>query len=1748
MKKVLLISAQLLIVFFCANMKSQTAEFSPNRIFDTVSDGVGRKFLLSDINTASARQLGTATVNMVPVTTCTAGRFMLYFENGSIFTQTPALQTVACKVAEDISSFITPPTGTPDLVRIYCRTTNTGLAAFGKSFYVFAQLPTNPNQGYIRSQVEKTMISGVDAFNNLPATVFPGANNYYHGYLEASSQNWNTNMNTLAIGSTEIDAYSAFLHEFLHLLGIQSLIDNTGYSKLGQANNYYSAYDKFLCDPSGNPLLSPSFTSCPTSSVTFNSSYLSSISSATTGCITDITTCSTAAKYMSSSTTVTLYVPNCWEQYSSLSHFEDMCTYPSTFTASCIATPSTPGFNNQYFVMSNSVSSGPCYVKRVMTEEEKMVLCDLGYSVTGTYTSSVILRNNTPTASITYTSGACSPTNIIGNHDGLINNVYTYTTSTPICTISVASILGNDVATGSLSISCMEVVYGNATVTPGTSIYTITASGAGVGMVLLKYLPATSAGFGNITYVYVYFVPPGCNAMNNCNLVQNGGFEDGVYGTTPCGQMGSISGVGVGCWSNYLGYADLFTSGCGSGIYNLGVNTLSLSSPVNSYNSSVVTNTEVVGIRYDQQTTLGMTSYKNALSAPLTPSTSYKFSAWIINQAGASSIIQNPNNLPVVVTIASNPVFAFTPSLNFPTGLNVLAEFTVNAGTTWSQLTNTFTFPSTLTPNSALIIGINSAKTASLNPTYTNVTYYCFIDDVSLIPIPSPSLVLPSNTLCTTQSYTDIGQYFSVSATFTGTGITYNSGQYDFNASASLTPGVYPVIISYTTGGGCTYTLSEAITVINNCCASTLIPTFTNSVVNSTLFPSGATVSGMKIASNVTVQAGGYLTLSAEVNFTTNVNIVVENSGTLAVTGAHLKSCGTDMWSGIVVKDGGLLQVYQNPSGAIDNLIEDAITAIDYSSNGSSPNATLSISNTTFNKNYVGINISNYTRTVTPYPFSIQSCVFTSRNLPFISTAWPQTGTSNSTSTYSFDLRYVSGSTPTTGLTSPYLNQSGLTVANLLNPHSSETAHIAIQMNTVGITNGNNFYDVKIGNASNTAYFNLFDSHDVYILGFNSNVTAVNNAYQNTRAVNVVVDQYGTKRPAGAVMSYNTGATLVKLDLTESSVNTGNRFWNCHRGVAGYNLYRFNIENGLFRSTQSTTNSAGVQQGNTGILLNTNRFQYFMRYNEFTNIANGINVPLISGQYTSTPFAPAGIYAANLSIIQNTFSAVLSGTALGTNFLGKAVNISCPNSVTPNIAPANTVTPFVVGAVISQNSVNKAFRGIYVTGLTGFKTAIERNNISLTDDVSGLQDGIALFNSAGTSGQAAQSSINGNTLSAQNTTNTQMSLVECSNNTGIGSPSVCCNELSNSYNGFVFNSNNIQSVWAGNLMSPMANGLVLDQNGTMGQQGTSSVGSNNQWLGSSWSGNHTYVDNTSDGINSILYVSVNSNPTIVTTPTNNAGPASAQNYNLSNANIFTLNTGFYNCIGIPNNLTVPLPNLGSYSDIDAYHIAESQMYRFLQFNDSVRTSSAPYTIFYNNLQSGNTGALMEVEQNIYIGDYATANTFNNSLISPNAIEINYQSFYASYINYLNGSYTVDDSTQIANIANLCPGDNGACVFQARALFNAIYNLDVVYPQCGDAASKMPNSIKNNKTTQNINWEVSIFPNPANNKITVVSKKESEVLNIEIRDVNNKLLLTKSLNTSSFFANLDLALVNAVYFVTIKNSDNESVVKKLLINK
>ncbi len=526
------------------------------------------------------------------------------------------------------------------------------------------------------------------------------------------------------------------------------------------------------------------------------------------------TSCANAIKYVGSST-VPVYTPICFEQGSSLSHFEDML-FPSC---------ANPNGNDNYFVLSNA--NGVGMTKRYLKPEERNVLCDIGYNVKTTFGVS-----STFGGFFNYGGTACAGISVAGLNDGINSNGdYTFVgnASTNI-SINGATILNNDAnATG---FECLQDISATSTLsaTSGTSLTTINFSSATTGLHVLRYVPVNGTKRGNITYLYIYIRIPvstgGCSPTPSaCNLVSNGNFEQfsnsaaapiikkacgwdavGSSGISSYGNsLTNVNSIGVPCnWvgnqscNNNIGngYVSIFVS---TGVYGKQHLYTTLNTPLQA-------NTNYQ-LSFDVSLADGFSHWASNLQAFLHKSNSTPPSILAYNSNGDVSIVNN-------VTDTTTQLISPTVTRNTNGWDTITFNFTTTTGGEqflYLGLLNNATLVSN-TPAATGIGGCNYQSTATNAFGNRLISYY--IDNVSLIPTNGAVLNLPAS-ICNTQNLSNLSLYLNgttATGVFSGTGVTLANGVYSFNATVA---GIGTTTIGYTftNSSGCSVTLYDTINV-----------------------------------------------------------------------------------------------------------------------------------------------------------------------------------------------------------------------------------------------------------------------------------------------------------------------------------------------------------------------------------------------------------------------------------------------------------------------------------------------------------------------------------------------------------------------------------------------------------------------------------------------------------------------------------------------------------------------------------------------------------------------------------------------------------------------------------------------------------------------------------------------------------------------------------------------------------------------
>lgn len=913
---------------------------------------------------------------------------------------------------------------------------------------------------------------------------------------------------------------------------------------------------------------------------------------------------------------------------------------------------------------------------------------------------------------------------------------------------------------------------------------------------------------------------------------------------------------------------------------------------------------------------------------------------------------------------------------------------------------------------------------------------------------------------------------------------------------------------------------------------------------------SSSPISGQRYCINNNITINGSVAFSnSEFKIGANVKITIPNGAILILNHSHLFA-GTNMWSGIVVQNGGRLYVINN------SLVEDAITAVSIASN-TSQNIVLRVDGSIFNKNYTDIKITDYIQNIPTYPFTITNSLFTCRKISDCSVVagWPTTNT------------VKAATNPISSpLETPYINNTAYPVTTLKAPYAGRKPFYGIALTNVGYSNvtttSTSYREILIGSPTNVNAYNVFDNHYISIQATNSNVNVVNTVFQNG---------YNLAFPSLYSIGIKSASSGVnrRLQVNSTSYTNNCKFYNLTRSIVTQFLHDLNINYCEMYSTRVFNPSSASQYGAYGVSSTSSHYSNIeLNNNKIFNIDNGLVFNSTVGSYTVGTATGYGQYIGSIYANNNIISSHVTGNtpnpSLHYGFKGISITgiVSSNTVIQPNAiiqTNNNNILDYENGISCSNwnpmSIITKA-NTIVIRNMAknNYQYGIEHANNTLKIGYSFKQNGIVENNVT-----ANAVSINSNNYAIRSVQN--------------GNYAVVCNTVSNTYNGHAFSGVHINDAFVRfNIMSTNRYGFVLENSGVIGQQGAgfpdgSAYFADNQWLGTWASPNFkTAVLSLSNAQLSKMYVrngtTFNPNGSGISVPSN-----LSYEYSIASGNLITtaIEGTFYNCF-----LTKPAPTgsnidalesialSGATSGVShavAQFVAKSQLFVYLQNNPSAKTPGI-LTGFYNSNKHKYRDNFFDIETNVAEGDINTAKNAVAAFNPANSTEDKHKQFFDLLFKYQNQTINTADEQSLLSIAKGCPYLDGTAVHQARALYNLVtdQNLSFTdscdYTQNNARLGKIADEIYDEETTMQDN-DVFLYPNPSNgNDIFIsIATTELENVNVTINNINGLAISNETIALTNGIGKLNFKAANGVYMVIITNNKtNERVFKKLVIQK
>ena len=185
--------------------------------------------------------------------------------------------------------------------------------------------------------------------------------------------------------------------------------------------------------------------------------------------------------------------------------------------------------------------------------------------------------------------------------------------------------------------------------------------------------------------------------------------------------------------------------------------------------------------------------------------------------------------------------------------------------------------------------------------------------------------------------------------------------------------------------------------------------------------------------------------------------------------------------------------------------------------------------------------------------------------------------------------------------------------------------------------------------------------------------------------------------------------------------------------------------------------------------------------------------------------------------------------------------------------------------------------------------------------------------------------------------------------------------------------------------------------------------------------------------------------------------------------------------------------------------------------------------------------------NLADGNLTAAQAILSSTENIEQIDVNYNNFY-SILTSQDSVMNTTDSLTLFTLANACPYTDGFVVYQARALYIALFGNDYAFIDICDTKS---DSGLSKKVSQNANSIISenssellIYPNPNNGFFEIFSPYK--LVKIELYDLVGKMLYVSFSNEKSNNYQINEKLTNGLYTILLTNEKGENYVKKITV--
>jgi hypothetical protein len=264
-----------------------------------------------------------------------------------------------------------------------------------------------------------------------------------------------------------------------------------------------------------------------------------------------------------------------------------------------------------------------------------------------------------------------------------------------------------------------------------------------------------------------------------------------------------------------------------------------------------------------------------------------------------------------------------------------------------------------------------------------------------------------------------------------------------------------------------------------------------------------------------------------------------------------------------------------------------------------------------------------------------------------------------------------------------------------------------------------------------------------------------------------------------------------------------------------------------------------------------------------------------------------------------------------------------------------------------------------------------------------------------------------------------------------------------------------------------------------------------------------------------------------------------------------------------------------YDILPSNWIGQFKLWNALLADSSMVDSSGVFYVFDSLAQNSRYAYLTDIETQIAEGNFDSAITMmgynidsmtNTNMDSVTQVRMadgvaadyiveNYLNFYSLYMKYITNSLSGTDSAAVMGLAGLWPQENGTVVYQARALYSAIYNDLSVFndDSCMSLDSTYIGERHSNPQSgglvQNNGGQVyKLFPNPNNGNLSLSQLiPDIQLVNVNIWDALGRNIYKQSLTFTSTTQTLQLGnILPGIYLMKLTDGKGRNFIFKFTV--